>query len=149
MPLVCRALNSTLEVNETFAHRAVRSSLWIPMDVPEQELSHPLPRGSAIDNGTHTTCLGVCARPGPSLGLIFNLKDSTVLARPLLSTTAWTRLRKARPAGRRGAVQRSSGPRCADAGHTRQERPQAAERLRSPLLPAEPRRSQAGPAPGP
>ncbi|KAL6038886.1 hypothetical protein STEG23_007714 [Scotinomys teguina] len=41
-----------------------------------------------------------------------------------------------------------SGPRCAEARDTRQERPQAVERLHSELLPAEPRRSQAEPAPG-
>lgn len=39
-------------------------------------MSHRLLKGSTADKrDTHTTCLGVCARPGLSLGLVFNLKD--------------------------------------------------------------------------
>lgn len=58
---------------------------------------------------------------------------STVLAGSLLSTTAWTRQRRARP-DRPEPSNEGPRPRGANAGGTRQERPQAAERLRGQLL---------------
>lgn len=56
-----------------------------------------------------------------------------MLAGSLLSTTAWTRQRRARPA-RPEPSNEGPRPRSVDAGGTRQERPQAAERLRGQLL---------------
>lgn len=67
LPTVCRALKTTHKVNEMLAQGAVRSRLPTPTAVLEQEPSHALPSGQRDTRGdTHTTCLGVCARPGPA-----------------------------------------------------------------------------------
>lgn len=138
LPTVCRALKTTHKVNETLAQGAVRSRLQTPTAVLEQEPSHALPSGQRDTRGDTRTAPAsgsapTPARSGPSPGA----GEAAAAHDSRNETTEGA-------AGPWAAERRSPGPRCADAGHTRQERPQAAERLGRHRLHAEPRGSDLG-----